>query len=74
MGNILYQEDLDELVQKGCDTPGCTEPVHNTLYLGHSKPGVEVRVFYSYVDGTLTIECEECPIMTVAIAPRPETQ
>ncbi len=70
MGNILYQEDFDELVQQGCDTPGCTEHVHDRLYLGNSEHGAEVRVFYSYVDSTLTIECAEHPVMTVAVASR----
>ncbi len=68
----IYAEDLDELLAKGCSTPGCTHKNHHGLVLaGRCHPGAGQKVV-GRPGGVVEVLCDRCerPIVTLQLASR----
>jgi hypothetical protein len=68
----LYAEDLDEILARGCSTPGCTHEHHHGLVLSpRCHPGAGQKVI-GRAGGIVEVLCDECekPIVTLQLASR----
>lgn len=67
----VFMEDLEKMIAKGCQTPGCTHDDHGTLFLqARCHPKADIEVSYTKDSGELLVACAEChkAIVRVAVA------
>ena len=66
---IVTANELDELVEGGCQSPGCKH-VHATALYFHPRchPEAEVEVSYTYGSAVISLSCAECDLVVVDIA------
>ena len=65
---VLAKPDLEEVIDRGCGTPGCTHENHGTLFVRarcHDERGVDAS--YTKGSGMLVLSCRICGNFVMAI-------
>lgn len=69
MPRIIYREDLDRALQRGCDDPTCLEhgSKKDAIFLAqtcHKGAGLDVR----YSNGRMQLICVECHMVAAVVS------
>lgn len=65
--NALHLEDVQAIVARGCQTPGCTHKHHKLVVVARCHPKANVITVLNSLRGEIQIQCEKCDKMIVAI-------
>ncbi len=74
--NKMYLEDLQDIIDRGCQAPGCDHKSHSSSFYLNSRchPGVGVIMNFSASNTYIDITCATCNtyITSIEIAKRPQ--
>lgn len=55
-----YIEDLQEIIAKGCQTPGCTHKHTKLVVVARCHPKAGIDAIIDAVTQTIVVRCREC--------------